>query len=72
MSQSYTRQAVHAPGAPAPNGNYSHAVRQGSTVHVAGWMGDDPKTGKIVDGGIVEQTVRRFPFHPKCGRAVVY
>lgn len=58
MAQPYTRQAVHAPGAPAPNGNYSHAVRQGSTLHVAGWMGDDPKTGKIVEGGIVEQTVR--------------
>lgn len=52
------RQAVHASAAPKPNGNYSHVIRQGNTLHVAGWMGDDPKTGKIVEGGIEAQTVR--------------
>jgi 2-iminobutanoate/2-iminopropanoate deaminase len=60
MSQSYTRQSFHSSSAPAPNGNYSHAILQQSsaTLHIAGWMGDDPKTGKIVEGGIGAQTVR--------------
>ncbi|KAK8206881.1 hypothetical protein M8818_004716 [Zalaria obscura] len=53
-----TRQAVHATAAPRPNGNYSHVIRQGDTLHVAGWMGDDPETGKIVEGGIEAQTER--------------
>ena len=51
------RQAVHATNAPKPNGNYSHVIRQGNILHVAGWMGDDPESGKIVPGGIEAQTV---------------
>lgn len=38
----------------------SHAVKMtpgASTLYVAGWMGDDPETGKIVPGGIEAQTV---------------
>ncbi|KAF7845807.1 hypothetical protein BT93_L0563 [Corymbia citriodora subsp. variegata] len=50
------RVAVHALEAPKPNGNYSHVIRSGNILHVAGWMGDDPKTGKIVEGGIEAQT----------------
>ncbi|KAI5194876.1 hypothetical protein E4T39_08459 [Aureobasidium subglaciale] len=44
------RQAIHAPSAPRPNGNYSHVV--------PGWMGDDPTTGDIVPGGVEAQTHR--------------
>lgn len=55
---SSNRQAVKAPKAPKPKGNYSHAVRLGNTLHVCGWMGDDPRTGEIVSGGIQPQTVR--------------
>jgi 2-iminobutanoate/2-iminopropanoate deaminase len=53
-----SRQAVQAPNAPKPKGNYSHAIQSGNTLHVCGWMGDDPKTGEIVRGGIQPQTVR--------------
>ena len=56
-----TRQAVYAENAPKPNGNYSHVIRQGNILHVAGWMGDDPETGKIVSGGIEAQTVMHSP-----------
>ncbi|GAB7333758.1 hypothetical protein MBLNU13_g05285t2 [Cladosporium sp. NU13] len=58
MSQPYTRPSFDFPSAPAPNGNYSHAILQQSsaTLHIAGWMGDDPETGKIVEGGIGAQT----------------
>lgn len=56
-----TRKAYSAFFAPAPNGNYSHSVLSKSTsLHVAGWMGDEPSTGKIVEGGIGEQTVSRM------------
>jgi len=58
---SSSRQAVYADKAPKPNGNYSHVIRQGNILHVAGWMGDDPETGKIVAGGIEAQTVQSSP-----------
>ena len=51
-----SRKAIHAPNAPAPNGNYSHVVRASGLLFLAGWMGDDPSTGKIVEGGIEAQT----------------
>ncbi|THZ91121.1 hypothetical protein D6C82_10120 [Aureobasidium pullulans] len=57
------RQAIHASSAPKPNGNYSHVVREGNTLHIAGWMGDDPATGDIVPGGIEAQTVRLTFIH---------
>ena len=56
------RKAIHAPAAPKPNGNYSHVVRSGDTLHIAGWMGDDPVTGDIVSGGIEAQTVNTTAF----------
>ncbi|KAE8337777.1 2-iminobutanoate/2-iminopropanoate deaminase [Aspergillus arachidicola] len=56
---SSSRQAVWAPDAPKPNANYSHAViSKAGTIYLAGWMGDDPATGKIVEGGIEAQTER--------------
>jgi 2-iminobutanoate/2-iminopropanoate deaminase len=52
-----SRQAVFADKAPKPNGNYSHVIRSGDKLFVCGFMGDDPETGKIVEGGIAAQTV---------------
>jgi len=52
-----TRQAIYAPAAPKPNGNYSHVIRSGDKLYLCGWMGDDPKTGEIVEGDIGAQTV---------------
>ena len=47
------------PGAPSANYNaYALVVRStGDIIRVAGWMGDDPETGKIVDGGVEAQAV---------------
>lgn len=62
----YTRRAFSAESAPKPNGNYSHAVlQQSATLHVAGWMGDDPSTGNIVEGGIGAQTVSPMTAIPR-------
>lgn len=49
--------AFHASDAPKPNGNYSHCIKLGDTLHLCGWMGDEPSSGKIVEGGIEAQTV---------------
>ena len=50
---------VAVPGAPRPNFDaYSLVVRaSGDTIHIAGFMGDDPETGIIVDGGVGVQAV---------------
>ena len=42
--------------ASAPVAPYSQAIRVGSLVFVAGQVGTDPKTGKMVTGGIQAQT----------------
>lgn len=39
-----------------PIGPYSQAIRAGNFVFVAGEKGIDPKTGKMVPGGIVAET----------------
>jgi 2-iminobutanoate/2-iminopropanoate deaminase len=48
------------PGAPPPppTAPYSHAVRAGEFLFVTGQMPADPETGRLVPGGIVEQTHR--------------
>jgi 2-iminobutanoate/2-iminopropanoate deaminase len=51
-----SREAVRAPKAARPSGNYSHAVKSGNTIYVSGWMGED-SAGEIVSGDIQAQTV---------------
>jgi 2-iminobutanoate/2-iminopropanoate deaminase len=41
---------------PPPTAPYSHAVRAGEFLFVTGQMPADPKTGKLIEGGIAEQT----------------
>jgi len=52
------REAVSTPAAPAAIGPYSQAIRAGDTVWVAGQLGLDPATGKLVEGGIEAETRR--------------
>jgi 2-iminobutanoate/2-iminopropanoate deaminase len=42
--------------APAPVGPYSQAIRVDGFVFCSGQIGLDPQTGKIVEGGVAEQT----------------
>lgn len=51
-------KAVTVPDVAAPVGSYSHAVISGHLVYIAGQMGQDPATGKIVEGDIEAQVVR--------------
>ena len=55
---SHHRKPVTADGAPAAAGPYSHAMVAGNLVFLSGQVPTDPATGKLVDGGIGDQTRR--------------
>jgi 2-iminobutanoate/2-iminopropanoate deaminase len=55
---SHHRHPVHAEDAPAAAGPYSHAVISGGLVFLSGQTPSDPATGKLVEGGIGDQTRR--------------
>lgn len=50
------KKAVETIDAPKAIGAYSQAIVAEDFVFVSGQIGLDPKTGKMVEGGIVEQT----------------
>lgn len=52
------RRVVTTDGAPVPVGPYSQAIAAGDQVFTAGQVGIDPATGKLVGGGVEEQTRR--------------
>ncbi|MEM3936615.1 MAG: Rid family hydrolase, partial [Thermofilaceae archaeon] len=41
--------------APKPIGPYSQAVAAGNMVFVSGQIGIDPRSGRLVEGGVREQ-----------------
>ncbi len=47
---------VPTPSAPPAAGPYSPAIRAGDWLVLAGQVGLDPETGRIVDGGVEFQT----------------
>lgn len=51
-----TKRAVESADAPIAIGPYSQAIVVNGFVFTAGQIGTDPKTGKLVEGGIAEQT----------------
>jgi 2-iminobutanoate/2-iminopropanoate deaminase len=51
-------RAVTAPEAPEAIGPYAQAIVAGDTLYLSGQIPLDPKTGKIVDGGIEAQTTQ--------------
>jgi 2-iminobutanoate/2-iminopropanoate deaminase len=52
------KERIHTEQAPAAIGPYSQGIRFGNVVYTAGQVGLDPATGKLVEGGIAEQTRR--------------
>ncbi|HAH25792.1 MAG TPA: reactive intermediate/imine deaminase [Prolixibacteraceae bacterium] len=54
------KRIIHTPHAPAAIGPYSQAVEMGGTLYVSGQIPLDPKTMKLVEGGIQEQTEQVF------------
>lgn len=53
-----SKTAVSTPNAPAAIGPYSQAVRVGDFLYTSGQIALDPTTGRVVPGGISEQTAR--------------
>lgn len=50
------KKVIHTNNAPQAVGPYSQAIQSGNTLFISGQIPMDPATGKIVDGGIEEQT----------------
>jgi len=50
------KRVLQSPRAAAPIGPYSQGIQTGNLIFVAGEKGIDPKTNKIVPGGIVNET----------------
>jgi 2-iminobutanoate/2-iminopropanoate deaminase len=53
-------EAISTANAPKAMGPYSHATRAGGFIFCAGQGGFDPSTGRLVDGGVKEQTRQVF------------
>lgn len=54
------RKPVTSPTAPKAIGPYSQAVWTGNLLYCSGQTPIDPATGKLVEGGIGEQTAQAF------------
>lgn len=52
------RRIISSKNAPAAIGPYSQAVEVNGTLYISGQVPIHPSTGKIVDGGIAEQTTQ--------------
>jgi 2-iminobutanoate/2-iminopropanoate deaminase len=50
------KKIISTPHAPAAIGPYSQATEINGTLYISGQVPIDPATGKVVDGGITEQT----------------
>jgi len=50
------KKIIHTENAPAAIGPYSQAVETNGTLYISGQVAIDPQTGKVVEGGITEQT----------------
>ena len=55
-----SKTAVTSPELTPPVGPFSQAVAIGGFIYFSGQVGQDPKTGKLVAGGIAAETERVF------------
>jgi 2-iminobutanoate/2-iminopropanoate deaminase len=49
-------ERISPPGAPAPGGPYSPAVKAGDCIYVAGQISVDPSTGQVIQGDVRLET----------------
>ena len=50
------KRIIYTSDAPAAVGPYSQAVEAGNTLYISGQIPLDPASGKLIEGGIKEQT----------------
>ena len=55
-----SKTAVASPELSPPVGPFSQAIEVGGFLYFSGQVGQDPATGKVVEGGIVAETERIF------------
>ena len=55
-----SKTAITALELTPPVGPFSQAVEAGGFIYLSGQVGQDPATGKVVEGGIVSETERIF------------
>ena len=55
-----SKTAITSPELTAPVGPFSQAIEVGGFLYVSGQVGQDPATGKVVEGGVVAETERVF------------
>jgi len=55
-----SKTAVTSPELAPPVGPFSQAIKVGGFLYFSGQVGQDPATGKVVEGGIVAETERVF------------
>lgn len=58
IKSSGMKRIISTTAAPGAIGPYSQAVEANGTLYISGQVAIDPATGKIVEGGITEQTTR--------------
>lgn len=52
------KNIIHTPNAPKAIGPYSQAIEFNGMLFISGQVPIDPATGKVVEGGIKEQTLQ--------------
>jgi 2-iminobutanoate/2-iminopropanoate deaminase len=55
-----SKTAISSPELTPPVGPFSQAIKVDGFLFVSGHVGQDPATGKVVEGGIVAETERVF------------
>lgn len=58
IKKSGMKRIISTTAAPGAIGPYSQAVEANGTLYISGQVAIDPATGKLVDGGIAEQTTQ--------------
>lgn len=58
IKRSGMKRIISTTAAPGAIGPYSQAVEANGTLYISGQVGIDPATGKMIEGGITEQTTR--------------
>lgn len=54
------KSAIVSPRLSPPVGPFSQAIRTDGTIFFSGQVGQDPATGKLVEGGVVAEAERIF------------
>jgi len=56
-----SKTAITSPELARPVGPFSQAIEAGGFLYVSGQVGQDPASGKVVEGGIVTIAVAALP-----------